>query len=232
MRKREKIKNKIAFFDIDGTIFRNSLTIELHWELIKIGVFPKSDLKKIDKYYWAWVNRKGSYQDYLDKVVESFLRGIRGKPIFVIQKAAAEVVKRQNNVVYRFTRDLIEKLRSTHVLVAISGSPIEIVKEFNRYWKFDFILGTEMEERNGFYTGKNKRFYAGDKKEATGYVLRRLEKSFVESVGVGDTEADIGMLEAVDKPICFNPTAKLFKAAKKKKWPVFVERKNVIYKIQ
>ncbi len=225
-------KNKAAIFDIDGTIFRNSLTIELHWQLIKEGVFPKSDLKKIDRYYWAWVNRKGDYQDYLDKVVESFNRGIKDKPVKTISRAARQVVKRQNSVVYRFTRDLIEKLRKTHSLIAISGSPIEIVREFNRYWKFDFILGTEMEIKNGYFTGKETVVHSHDKKQALKYVFSELKQNFSETVGVGDTENDVGILANVDKPICFNPSLKLYEIAKKKKWPVVVERKNVIYKIQ
>jgi phosphoserine phosphatase len=50
------------------------------------------------------------------------------------------------------------------------------------------------------------------------------------SIGVGDTESDIRFLKLVDNPICFNPNKKLFNYAKKKKWSIVVERKNVIYK--
>jgi len=228
----KRAKKKVAIFDIDGTIFRNSLLIELHWQLIKAGVFPKSDLKKIDSYYWAWVNRKGTYQDYLDRVIESFDRGIAGKAVSVIRLAAADVVKRQKNIVYRFTRDLIAKVRKDHILVAISGSPIEIVKEFNRYWKFDYIVAGIKEVKNGFYTGKTLVMPPLDKKGALLTLFQKQHILFRSSLGVGDSEADAGIFEVVQRPICFNPTLKLYTMAQKHGWEVVVERKNVIYELK
>ena len=50
-----------------------------------------------------------------------------------------------------------------------------------------------------------------------------------DSIGVGDSEADIPFLKLVDHPICFNPNKKLQLVAKKKKWKVVVERKDVVY---
>jgi phosphoserine phosphatase len=55
--------------------------------------------------------------------------------------------------------------------------------------------------------------------------------SLRHSIGVGDTESDISFLELVSKPICFNPNEKLYQHAKRLKWAVIVERKDVIYAI-
>jgi phosphoserine phosphatase len=49
---------------------------------------------------------------------------------------------------------------------------------------------------------------------------------------VGDTESDISILSAVGKPIAFNPNDKLAQHAKKKRWDIVVERKNVIYQLE
>ena len=49
------------------------------------------------------------------------------------------------------------------------------------------------------------------------------------SVGVGDSESDVPFLELVAKPICFNPSSKLYRHAKRNTWNVVVERKDVIY---
>ena len=51
------------------------------------------------------------------------------------------------------------------------------------------------------------------------------------SIGVGDTETDIPFLEMVAKPICFNPNSKLYRYAKRMKWDVVVERKDVVYEL-
>jgi phosphoserine phosphatase len=51
------------------------------------------------------------------------------------------------------------------------------------------------------------------------------------SIAVGDTESDIPLLEAVEKPICFNPNAALYAHGKARQWPVVVERKDVVYHV-
>lgn len=51
------------------------------------------------------------------------------------------------------------------------------------------------------------------------------------SVGVGDTESDIPFLKMVERPICFNPNKKLYRYAKRKGWPIVVERKDMIYNL-
>ena len=66
-------------------------------------------------------------------------------------------------------------------------------------------------------------------------VRRAIEKENLTlkgSIGVGDTEGDIPVLEMVDNPICFNPNMLLYKTAKRNDWKVVVERKDVIYNIQ
>jgi len=84
----------------------------------------------------------------------------------------------------------------------------------------------------GRYTGKLKYSYSVfDKRFLVQHVLEKYPVTLKGSVGVGDTEGDISMLEMVDRPIAFNPSAGLYKVAKKRGWEVRVERKDVIYRI-
>jgi hypothetical protein len=48
----------VAVFDVDGTVFRSSLTIELVEGLIEAGVFPASARKEYAKEKQAWLNRR------------------------------------------------------------------------------------------------------------------------------------------------------------------------------
>ena len=223
------MKNKIAVFDIDGTIFRNSLLVELHWKMVKAEIIPKSAITKLDTYYWDWVRRKGSYDSYLTEVIKSFDEYSVGQRVSAIKALARKVVKTQSSIVYRYTRDLIEKLRKTHVLIAISGSPREIVEEFAHAWKFDHFVGTQHEISQGKYTSGPKFVASHHKREVLSDLARQHRFSFKGSVGVGDTESDAGIFELVERPICFNPTSGLYKMAKKKKWEIVVERKDMIY---
>jgi phosphoserine phosphatase len=52
-----------------------------------------------------------------------------------------------------------------------------------------------------------------------------------DSVGVGDTESDVSFLKMVEHPIAFNPNMNLEKTARRKKWRIVVEKKDVIYDI-
>ena len=63
---------KVAIFDIDGTIFRSSLLIEITEALIDAGMFKKSAKKYYAKQHQNWINRKDSYDKYIDKVVKAF----------------------------------------------------------------------------------------------------------------------------------------------------------------
>ncbi len=223
----------IAIFDIDGTIFRNSLFIELHWKMVKEGIIPRSAITKLDKKYWQWVRRQGTYDEYLAEVIASFNKFIKGVPVVTMERLARHVVKNQSNIVYRYTRDLIESLRKMYILVAISGSQHIVVKEFARAWGFDYYIGSEHEIIGKKFTGKGGWVASANKKEA----LERLQKEhgFVlgkGSIAVGDTESDIPTLSLVDRAICFNPTSGLYKVAQKNGWEVVLERKDMILKIK
>lgn len=223
----------VAIFDIDGTIFRNSLLVELHWKMVKAGIIPRSAITLLDKRYWRWVERRGSYDDYLADVIESFNTFVDGVPTKTVQQLARQVVRVQSRIVYRYTRDLVEKLRKTHLLVAISGSPQIVVGEFARAWKFDYYIGTQHAVHNGAFVGNKVWVASADKVEA----LKRLQKDHgfllgKKSIGVGDTMSDAKIFGLVEHPICVNPTADLYMLAHKKKWHVVFERKNTIIEIK
>ena len=220
----------IAIFDIDGTIFRSSLVIELNDMLIEYGVFPKIVEKELEDCYTNWLDRKGEYEEYLDKLVEIFDSRIMGRLNYDVKKASEAVIEEQKNRVYRYTRDLVKKLRDSHTLIAISGSPIEILELFAKLWKFDYHEGTEHgTDEEGRYTGEVTHCPAKDKRALLMKMKKKHGFDLKGSIGVGDTESDLGFLEEVEYPICFNPNKTLYNIALKKGWKIVVERKNVIY---
>jgi HAD superfamily hydrolase (TIGR01490 family) len=226
-------KNKIAIFDIDGTVFRSSLLVEFNKGLMRSGIIPESVLGQILDAYFAWVERRGSYDDYIRSVVEMHLKAMQGKERKYVDAAVNLVLLQRRDRVYRFTRDLLKTLASEYILLAVSGSPSEMVRPFGAYFGFDYIWGTEYEVDNkGVYTGRIlDRRSVDSKAEIVQSFVAEKGLSFNDSWGVGDTETDVSFLELVDHAIAFNPTAGLYAEAKKRKWRVVVERKNVIYDI-
>lgn len=225
---------KLAIFDIDGTIFRSSLVIELSHALVEAGIFPKAARKEIEKEYLAWLDRKGTYEAYINKVVKIYVKYITGKSFVKVKSVAQEVISFQKDRVYRFTRDLIKNLsHQDYFLVAISGSPSYIVSAYAKKIGFNLFFGTELEVRNGKFTGKVISLDSAFNKSK---IVKSLVKKFPsinlkQSLAVGDTESDVAMLKLVGKPIAFNPNLQLARVARAKKWQVVVERKDVLYNV-
>lgn len=225
---------KVAFFDIDGTVFRSSLVIELLEQLVRKGVFPDAARRAYQKEYEAWQNREGRYEDYIAAVVRSFMAHIKGVFYGDLADIGREVVRLQSKHVYRYTRDLIRELKSKgYYIVAISQSPKTILDEFCISYGFDKVYGRMYEiGPQDLFTGNMIDVHLIENKAN---ILKRLhdkgEVSLQDSIGVGDTEGDITLLEGVATPICFNPNKKLYDYATQMGWKIVVERKDVIYEL-
>jgi len=226
---------KAAFLDVDGTIFRSSLFIELIEAMIAAGVFPDKAKNGYQKEYKQWLDRKGSYEAYLGAMVKVFMANIKGVPFADFKRLSDEVAEKNMNKVYRYTRDLVKSLKKRgYFLVAISQSPKGILDSFCKKMGFDKIYGRFYElGPSDQFTGEVSDVHLISNK--ANIVKRAINKEGLtlrDSYAVGDTESDIPMLEMVENPICFNPNAALYRIAKINKWKVVVERKDVIYEIQ
>lgn len=226
---------KVAVFDIDGTIFRGSLLIELVEVLIERKIFPNDARRLYQNQKLKWLDRKGDYENYINAVVGAFIKHLKGVTYGEFKDAADTVVERYKDRTYEYARNLLQDLKKKdYYLLAISHSPKGIVDGFAKKLGFNKVYGL-------FYElGPTDRF-TGTVGEShlihnKGLILKRaVEKEKLTlkgSVGVGDTESDITFLEMVDTPICFNPNKKLYTYAKRQGWKVVVERKDVIYKLQ
>lgn len=223
---------KIAIFDIDGTIFRKNLQFELINELSWLNVFPRKVRDQIVDCYTSWLEHKGTYETYRQQLVGLYEQYIRGCSLEDVEHASKLVVSFHKDRTYLFAEKLIARLRKDgYHIIAISGSPIEIVREYNRrHLKFDAVFGSvyELDER-GIYTGKA----AYEPVKNKGLLLRQYlyehGMSLDDSYGMGDTESDASFLELVENPIAFNPNENLRAIAAQKGWKVVVEKKDVIY---
>ncbi|MCX6761467.1 MAG: HAD-IB family phosphatase [Candidatus Moranbacteria bacterium] len=225
-------KKKLAVFDIDGTIFRKNLAFELLNELSWMKIFPKIVRNELIGLYGHWLDNEGTYEAYRKKLVELYEKNIAGKSQEDIMKAAKIVAEFNIKRTYIFAKKLIEEMRSDHVMLVISGSPIEIVKEYAEIFGFDAYFGSVYEiDKNKIYTGRTIFEPTHDKGSVVKQFVAENDISLVDSFGMGDTQSDASFLELVDRPIAFNPDLNLRKIAEKNQWRIVVEKKDVIYEI-
>lgn len=225
---------KVAIFDVDGTIIRSSLLIELVEALIVEGIFPAEMKKGYEKQYRKWVDRKGSYEDYINAMVEVFMKNIKGVDYKGFAEVSKKVAEVNQNKVYRYTRDLIKKLkRRGYFLLAISQSPKGTLDPFCKRLGFNKIYGRfyELGPSDKFTGEVTDLHLIANKGNIVKRAVAKENLTLKDSYGIGDTEGDISMLELVEHPVCFNPNAKLYRYAKLNDWKIVVERKDVIYNI-
>ena len=227
-------EKKLAIFDVDGTIFRSSLLVQLVEELIKEGIFQKGLEKIYEREREDWLNREGSYADYINAVIKVFDGNLRGIKYSDIRRISHRVVVHQKGRTYRFTRDLVKKLKAKNYFVlAISHSPKLAVENFCKALGFNKVYGAMSEvDKNGKFTGKTMfSELIFDKAKIVERVLGMGGLTLKGSIGAGDTESDIPFLKMVERPIAFNPNKKLYTYAKKHGWEITVERKDMVYEI-
>lgn len=224
---------RFALFDIDGTVIRWQLFHSVVNELIRRNQLSESAARAIHEARMTWKRRENedSFTAYEQVLVHAYLDALTGLSVVQYHAAIESVFENYKDQTYTYTRDLIRDLKSKgYLLLAISGSQQEIVTKFAEYYGFDDAIGAYLEQLDGHFTGKLETPAIG-KHTALDKLFARHDVSQDGSIAVGDSESDVPLLEAVEQPIAFNPSAGLFEIAKQRGWKIVIERKNVIYEL-
>lgn len=223
-----------AVFDIDGTIIRWQLYHAVTDRLVRDGLISAKDFEHVRRMRMDWKRRTGedSFQEYEAELVRAFDKALKGMSVAGFTAAVDEVFEEYKEQVYTYTRDLIRQLKAEgYLLFAISGSPDTIVRKMVGYYGFDDHAATTYPSDKGRFTGE-KDLSIGKKPELLQAMIDKHGVAAEGSIGVGDSEGDISMLQMVERPIAFNPSKKLFKHAYAEGWEIVLERKNVVYKLE
>jgi HAD superfamily hydrolase (TIGR01490 family) len=227
--------HRFAVFDIDGTIIRWQLYHALADDLAKAGHLDPKEFDKVRVARMAWKKRvrETSFNDYEETLVKLIDRAITNIRAEDLQAACQRVLLEYKDQVYIYTRDLIQELKvKNYLLFAISASQAEIVELLAAYYGFDDYGGSLYEIKNGYFTGRKDVLKSDRKPVHLQKLVAKHGADWAGSIGVGDSESDIPMLAIVEQPIAFNPTRNLYNYAVEHSWPVVIERKNMIYRLE
>lgn len=234
------MKNIAAFFDIDGTLYREGLITEIFKKLIKYEIINAERwYKDVKPEFEKWDNRQGNYDNYLLKMAEIYIDAVKGLHKSQIDFIARQVISQKGDRVYTYTRDRIKWHKSQgHKVLTISGSPIELVREMALKHGFDDFRGSIyiMDDKD-FYTGEVKPMWdSASKEKAIAEFVEEYNIDLGSSYAYGDTSGDFSMFQNVKFPVCINPTRELIGKIisddyVRSKIQIIVERKDVIYKL-
>ena len=121
----EVMSNIGAFFDLDGTLYREGLITEVFKKMVKYEIIGQERwYNDVRPDYMKWDKRQGDYDDYLLKMIDIYMEAIKGLEKYRIEYIAKKIVQQKGDRVYTFTRDRIKWHKDNgHKLIIISGSP-------------------------------------------------------------------------------------------------------------
>gem|GEM_PF-108513 len=228
------VRRPFAVFDIDGTLIRWQLYHAVVDELGHQGYIDKKSYTAIKQARLVWKRREHqkAFPEYEKQIIKIYDSVITDIGVNKFNKIVKNVFDEYKDQVYTYTRELIKDLKAKgYVLLAISGSPEQAVGLIAGYYGFDDFVGSTYYHKGDKFTGK-KTVAALDKKAELDKLLAKHHLGLKGSIAVGDSESDIPLLEAVERPIVFNPTVQLYNKACQNGWEIIVERKNVIYELR
>ena len=230
---------KAAFFDIDGTIYRNSLLTEHFKKLIKYELLDVREYElKVKDSFKNWDERTGDYDKYLEEITSTYVEAIKGLSLQYNSFISDQVLELKGNRVYKFTREMIKwHKEQLHKVIFISGSPDFLVSRMAKKWGADDYCGSVYHHKDEKFSGEISPMWdSKNKMRSINYFCEKYDIDLTQSYAYGDTNGDYSMLSLVGNPRAINPSKELLIKIKndenlKDKTEIYVERKDVIYKI-
>ena len=232
--------NSAAFFDIDGTISREGLICEMFHKMVQYELIDASKWNdEVEPAYTLWDRREGDYDTYLKKMVDIYSDTVVGTNRVQIEYIAKRVVEQKGRRVYTYTRDKMKWHKEQgHKVIAISGSPLELVAQMCKQYKMDDCRGT-------IYTVSDEGLYTGEiipmwnsvsKKAAIDELCKIYDLDLTQCYAYGDTTGDFSMFKLVGHSTAINPTRELLTRILndeelRQRIEIIVERKDTTYRI-
>ncbi|MPZ87998.1 MAG: HAD-IB family hydrolase [Nitriliruptorales bacterium] len=211
----------LAVFDLEGTILTSNVVESYVW--VRLADLPASE----------WPAELASVARMLPRLLatdrrdrgeflRAFYRRYEGCSVEGLRRLVAEHAA--DMMLQRAAPEAIRRVRrhraAGHRTVLITGALDPLIEPLRPL--FDVVVATRLAEVDGRYTG-----YLAEPPlvgEARAAWLRRyaMEKGvdLGRSWGYGDSHSDLPLLEAVGNPVAVNPDTGLYRAARRRRWPV------------
>ncbi|MDD5699079.1 MAG: HAD-IB family hydrolase [Victivallaceae bacterium] len=211
---------KIYFFDMDHTLIDNDCDVSWKSFVVEQCLAPPDALERATFYYYQYVDGKLDITDFMDFQLQEFVGRTRAEMEELSQRHFETWVKK---TIYAKAEAEVRRVQASGMpTVLLSATNRVIARPVAVHFGFDACLATELEVRDGRYTGR----LAGEYALGAGKIGRA--RDYCESHGLtltdaayyGDSVNDFPMLEAVGFPIAANPCPELEAGARKNNWPI------------
>jgi HAD superfamily phosphoserine phosphatase-like hydrolase len=206
---------KVAFFDIDKTIYNTHSFFQLAEYEIRKGGVKQETWDKIQKLLVRYKSGELTYSVTANMLLEDFASDLKDqKYIDLIEDVKEFFVSNLKNF-YPYFEEILSKLKETHDIYIITTNAQYVTKTIVDHFGLTGFISSEFEVIDGLFTGKVLKSLANGKSMVSD-ILTKYGKN--GSIAVGDSENDIGMLELVEYPVCISPSEELKKHASSNNW--------------
>lgn len=217
--------------DVDGTLHRWQAVFAYLHALGKKRPEIRQLLDDAHSRFIAYKQRRGTFMEYASYLIRRYFDEelYVGVTMEESMQAAHEALEEQGNDLYVFTTELIWAAKECDMkLAAISGSPQDAIVVLLERFGMHAIRGGQRQVVDGVYVSGEA---VDDPFHYKGRALTEIAEKFgdidlTQSIAIGDSQADVPMLELVGYPICFKPNRELHTFARVRGWPIVIEDRN------
>lgn len=214
----KKEHEKVAFFDVDGTIFRGNIIEPLMNSEVKDRLLGKQFADEVHNLHDLLKNNKITYDEASRKVVINWAGGLQGGNYNLIARHTEKFIKKNIDNFYFFLKPLLTMIKNSHDTIICTNEPQFVAEQISKIFGFTNFISTVFEVKNESFTGKVFKFNSTqlDKKNSVNKIITNYKRNL--SLAFGDSIGDLGMLDEVKNPICVSASLKLQQIALKKGW--------------
>lgn len=214
-------RTRLAIFDIDGTLAEGLLADPLPGHLRQAGLGSLEGHQLLQDYLASLGPDGLEDTQAAQHAYELYAAMLAGTAVGAVRSVIDELWQLRRAVLFPFARPLLAELSERgYTPVLLSVGPRELVQRVATHLFVSRAWGTSLEELNGVYTGRIAVTVAGRKPDVIRAAFDTFSVSWAESVAVGNSAADTGLLSLVGRPIAFEPTAALRRRADACSWPL------------
>lgn len=213
-----------AIFDLDGTLIPNaSAERTFFWHLLKNGTLSPLDVLRMGKRLIA---ARGN----LHRMLLENKHYLAGKSVEAFEEVARKYfeVWVERLVFARMKEVMEEHRRQRHLLLLLSGTLDVIASCFVRELGMDGSRATNLETKDGAYTGHvvGAVPYGMGKLEVLREFRRRYQFDQNNTTLYANLYSDRYVMNAVEEPVAVNPDSRLERYAQDNGWRILRPRKR------
>ncbi|HEX8267688.1 MAG TPA: haloacid dehalogenase-like hydrolase [Pyrinomonadaceae bacterium] len=198
------MENYYALIDWDGTV-RSGFTI-VSWAkfLVKNKIISGQIIKDLENLFDLYSKKQLTHDQLAEHSANVYANYIQGVTVDILKGQAVLFTESDRFHLINLSFKLLDYLKDRGVtLIAISGTPLEILSQYKHLLALSYVYALELEHFDGIYTG-NIISNPGISETKKRLAESLIKKDWQVIVAMGNSESDIPLFEAAQIRVIVN----------------------------